>query len=233
MAKKIRYNFQKDKGWKTKFRLVLAIPLLFVLLYIASNIITTGSPTGHIIGTPITPENKNDDSNTVFEFNDGNTETDNREIENTINENETNTIEEPLEETPIISGGGGSGSTTPDETQNEAPTTPPDENACTTSPGTEILIGIEDTKLPPTPPAIFWGTITIDGMPAEDYINVTASLNGTLISKTKTCMGYYDIRIPNPNNSEGEGMEVIIFINNKNAGTFTWSDGAHNEDLTI
>ena len=116
----------------------------------------------------------------------------------------------------------------PDETQNDAPTTPPNENACTTSPGTEILIDIETTNEPPTLPAEFWGTITIDGVPAEDFLEVTATMNGTLISKTKTCMGYYDLMVP-----QFPGTDVTLTVNNKNAGTFTWSDGMHNEDLTI
>ena len=227
MTKKSRYEFQKDKNWKTKFRLVLLIPLLFVILYVASNIATTGSPTGHVIGTPINPENKNDDSAAVFEFNDRNTETDNSETENTIDENKTEDTDETPDETPIISGGGSSGSTTPDDTQNDAPGIPPEnDNACTPPPGTEIFIKTNSSEHP-TLPAEFWGTVTVDGNPADDFLEVTANMNGTLVSKTKTCMGYYDIMVP-----EGEGTEVIIFIDNKNAGTFTWSAGTHNEDLT-
>lgn len=45
---------------------------------------------------------------------------------------------------------------------------------------------------PPMPPCWFYGTVTIEGLPAQDNLNVTAGIRGTNITRTtKTKNGTY------------------------------------------
>ena len=232
MAKKFKYDFENKKNWKTKFRLVLLIPLAIVMFYIAANLITTGSPTGQVIGAP--KDISEIDKYTVTDFENNNVENNELDFEEEPIQNEIENISETPENTiPILisSGGGSSGITTPTDTNDDDPNTPPEEDTgCTKAPGTETFIETDNTGIPNINDfSELWGTVTIDSNPADDWIDVTVTMvNGTLISKTQTCQGYYDIQIPKTSE-----IELRILIDGNFVKTINWSSGMHREDIII
>ena len=246
--KKTGHRFQKTKNWKTKFRLVLLIPLIFIIIFITGTLNITGM-TGKVTETLTTASDTiAEDTNSFTVFNKEKTYEDkNKEDSNNNTDDGGGTEDEPAEETnsifSILSGSFSSSSSqdsssnsqddnkqTKTELEEDEKTDEViDENICETMPETIIFIETEtESDSPPIPQAEFWGTITIDNEMAEDWLDVKAETNGSIISQAKTCKGYYDIFIPDTGNNE-----IKIFIDEKYAGTFEWSSGIHNEDLII
>ena len=239
--KKTVYRFQKTKNWKTKFRLVLLIPLIFIIIYITGTLDITGM-TGKVTETLTTVSDtiaEDTDSFTAFSK-EKTYEDDNKEDSNSKDDDDEDTEDEPAEEVnsifSILSGSFSSSNSQDDNKQTKTDSEEDekidediDENICEIMPETIIFIEAEtDAGSPPTPQAEFWGTVTVDGKIAEDWLDVKAEANNSIISQAKTCKGYYDISIP-----DTASDEIKIFINEKYAGTFEWSSGIHNEDLII
>ncbi|NOR85792.1 hypothetical protein GQ473_06765 [archaeon] len=232
MAKKFKFGFNDTKSWKTKFRLVLLIPLVFVMFYIAANIVTTGSPTGQVIG--VQNDTSKTDSYTVTDFENNNVVNNELDLDEESTQNDNENISENQENTTpvtISSGGGSSGTTTTTDTNEDESNNPPEEDlGCTEAPKTETFIETDNTGVPQINDfSELWGTVTINNNPAEDWLNVTVTmLNDTLISRTQTCRGYYSIGIPKTSETE-----IIILVDEIPVKTVNWTAGIHENNLVV
>ena len=229
MAEKFKYDFNKKLNWKTTFRLVLLVPLLIVILYVAANIITTGSPTGQLIGAPNNEDDLQKYSANLF---DNNVDLEDDSVDVVVNNIPDEIVDNNSDDNTIgltSSGGGSSGGTSNTPVDDAPKDEEPADDGCNEFPKTETLIS-DDGSSRPVIPAEFWGVVTIGSVSIEDYVDVTASMNGVLISKTTTCNGYYRISVPKVNGSYGN--EIIIKIEEQ-VQNFNWSSGIYRKDFNF
>ena len=86
------------------------------------------------------------------------------------------------------------------------------------TPGTSAVGG------PPSIPASFAGTVTVNGEPAPDGIVVSAFIDGAEVVNAATVNGKYDLGVPG-----SAGATITFKIYNTVATTATWNSGEFTE----
>ena len=86
------------------------------------------------------------------------------------------------------------------------------------TPGTSAVGG------PPSIPASFAGTVTVNGEPAPDGIVVSAFIDGDEVANAATANGKYDLGVPG-----SAGATITFKIYNAVATTATWNSGEFTE----
>jgi hypothetical protein len=84
-------------------------------------------------------------------------------------------------------------------------------------------------------PCMFFGTVTVDGKPAEDGTEITAIIGNETVATTFTADGKYFLTIPQPEGKDFSGKNVTFTIGADSAKeTGTWQEGEVTpKDLTV
>lgn len=214
-----QYRF-KIPGANLRPRIAATILVLFISLYLFSEIQSAPSPTGQAIKNSVVPGalTKAADDDALSNDNPVSPESN-----STLPQNKT-IIDKLL---GFFGGGGSSGGSSSGKGGDD----PQPEPAAP-----EIKVKANTREIP----AEFWGTVAINGAPAKDGLSVEAKIGGDSHANTTTYhQGYYKIIVSADDNNTIEkeggvsGDKITVFINGQRAAPdLTWSAGIFRADLT-